>query len=148
MNNFLTYFFFFFYFLSFSFSFVSFQKRYGQTGSGKTFTISGVQERIETIANDTGGSPYDGLVPRSIRYLFECIDRARQGGGGGGGGGSGGSGGGGGSDDTTFSVRASFAEIYNEQVYDLLNLQSGPLQVRGVGIILFIILFYNHIFTS
>ena len=29
-----------------------------------------------------------------------------------------------------FSVRASFAEIYNEQVYDLLNLQSGPLQVR------------------
>ena len=29
---------------------------YGQTGSGKTFTISGVQERIETIANDTGGS--------------------------------------------------------------------------------------------
>ena len=28
------------------------------------------------------------------------------------------------------SVRASFAEIYNEQVYDLLNLQSGPLQVR------------------
>ena len=54
------------------------------------------------------------MVPRSIRYLFECIDRARQGGeypsdGG---------------DDTTFSVRASFAEIYNEQVYDLLNLQS------------------------
>ena len=24
---------------------------------------------------------------------------------------------------TTYSVRASFAEIYNEQVYDLLNLQ-------------------------
>ena len=33
-------------------------------------------------------------------------------------------------DETTYSVRASFAEIYNEQVYDLLNLQSGPLQVR------------------
>ena len=29
-----------------------------------------------------------------------------------------------------YSVRASCAEIYNEQVYDLLNLQSGPLQVR------------------
>ena len=32
--------------------------------------------------------------------------------------------------DGQHSVRASFAEIYNEQVYDLLNLQSGPLQVR------------------
>jgi hypothetical protein len=92
---------------------------YGQTGSGKTFTISGLQERIETIASDTGGTASDGLVPRSIRYLFDCISRARQ------------SGGGVGDDgQTTFSVRASFAEIYNEQVYDLLNLQSGPLQVR------------------
>ena len=88
---------------------------YGQTGSGKTFTISGHQERIETIASDTGGTSSDGLVPRSIRYLFDCISRARQGVGDG---------------ETTFSVRASFAEIYNEQVYDLLNLQSGPLQVR------------------
>ena len=52
---------------------------YGQTGSGKTFTISGHQERIENIAADTGGTPFDGLVPRSIRYLFESIARARQG---------------------------------------------------------------------
>ena len=80
---------------------------YGQTGSGKTFTISGIEERI---SDDTSGSQWDGLIPRSVRYAFERIAATQEG--------------------TTYSVRASFAEIYNEQVYDLLNLQSGPLQVR------------------
>ena len=80
---------------------------YGQTGSGKTFTISGIEERI---SDDTSGSQWDGLIPRSVRYAFERIAASQEG--------------------TTYSVRASFAEIYNEQVYDLLNLQSGPLQVR------------------
>ena len=50
---------------------------YGQTGSGKTFTISGHSERIETVATSAAGSPFDGLVPRSIRYVFESIERAR-----------------------------------------------------------------------
>ena len=81
---------------------------YGQTGSGKTFTISGIEERI---SDETSGSQWDGLIPRSVRYAFEHISKLSGNG-------------------TTYSVRASFAEIYNEQVYDLLNLQSGPLQVR------------------
>jgi kinesin family member 12 len=81
---------------------------YGQTGSGKTFTISGIEERI---SDETSGSQWDGLIPRAVRYAFENIAKVSGNG-------------------TTYSVRASFAEIYNEQVYDLLNLQSGPLQVR------------------
>ena len=62
---------------------------YGQTGSGKTFTISGIEERI---SDETSGSQWDGLIPRSVRYAFERIAASQEG--------------------TTYSVRASFAEIY------------------------------------
>ena len=48
---------------------------YGQTGSGKTFTISGIEERI---SDDTSGSQWDGLIPRSVRYAFERIEQAKR----------------------------------------------------------------------
>ena len=49
---------------------------YGQTGSGKTFTISGIEERI---SDDTSGSQWDGLIPRSVRYAFERIAASQEG---------------------------------------------------------------------
>ncbi|KAK9820703.1 hypothetical protein WJX74_009789 [Apatococcus lobatus] len=81
---------------------------YGQTGSGKTFTMSGREERIglENYAGDTD----DGIVTRAALYLFEQIQRRRDG--------------------YTYSLRASYCEIYNEGLYDLLKFTQQQLPVR------------------
>jgi hypothetical protein len=42
---------------------------YGQTGAGKTFTMMGVNYE------DTNYFELRGLIPRTLEYLFECIDR-------------------------------------------------------------------------
>ncbi|KAK9867467.1 hypothetical protein WJX84_002302 [Apatococcus fuscideae] len=81
---------------------------YGQTGSGKTFTMSGREERIglEDYAGDTD----DGIVTRAALYLFEQIGRRRDG--------------------YTYNLRASYCEIYNEGLYDLLKFTQQQLAVR------------------
>ncbi|XP_061716530.1 kinesin-like protein KIF12 isoform X1 [Cydia pomonella] len=82
---------------------------YGQTGSGKTHTLTGPPGLVER-----GASPYSeehGLVVRSFVYLFRLIhDRP----------------------ECHFILKASFLEIYNEKVIDLLNPGTArkPLQVR------------------
>ena len=85
---------------------------YGQTGSGKTY-VSGLEEKIAE-EEWTGDPATDGIIPRSLEYMFNTIHRSNadkeQG--------------------TSFTCRASYCEIYNEQVYDLLNLTSGSLAVR------------------
>ncbi|RHZ39190.1 hypothetical protein DYB31_002223 [Aphanomyces astaci] len=95
---------------------------YGQTGSGKTYSMSGLEEKLglskERTTSQDYDDPSDGLIPRSIRYLFQSVAIK--------------------SPDTTFSMKASYCEIYNEQAYDLLNAASGALNVRwndrnGVG---------------
>merc|ERR1719421_2456353 len=83
---------------------------YGQTGSGKTYSMSGMEERIEQ--EDYAGDQSEGLIPRSMRYVFEEIAAAGDDG------------------AVRYTVRASFCEIYNEQVYDLLNMSQKTLQVR------------------
>ena len=75
---------------------------YGQTGSGKTHTMFGSQ------ASDCT----DGIIPRAIEYV--CA-RARQIG----------------ASGSRCTLRGSFCEIYNEQVYDLLNPQSKLSPVDG-----------------
>lgn len=65
------------------------------------------------------GDTTDGLIPRSMRYLFQRIAALPLG--------------------VTMRVRASFYEIYNEFVYDLLAQgDRRPLQVRchSYGIVL------------
>ncbi|XP_063624421.1 kinesin-like protein KIF12 isoform X5 [Cydia splendana] len=82
---------------------------YGQTGSGKTHTLTGPPGLVER-----GASPFSkehGLVVRSFVYLFQLIqDRP----------------------ECHFILKASFLEIYNEKVIDLLNPGTArkPLQVR------------------
>ncbi|RHY56979.1 hypothetical protein DYB38_006458 [Aphanomyces astaci] len=87
---------------------------YGQTGSGKTYSMSGLEEKLglskERTTSQDFDDPSDGLIPRSIRYLFQSVAIK--------------------SPDTTFSMKASYCEIYNEQAYDLLNAASGALNVR------------------
>eukprot|EP00941_MAST-03F_sp_MAST-3F-sp1_P002382 g2382.t1 len=78
---------------------------YGQTGSGKTYTMTGPVE-------DSKENSFEkrGLVPRSFRYIFDRISSNKK--------------------EAKFSIRASYYEIYNENVYDLLNLTLEPLPIR------------------
>jgi kinesin family protein 3/17 len=64
---------------------------YGQTGTGKTFTMEG--SRYE-------GSELRGIIPRSFEHIFSHISRTS---------------------DMQFLVRASYLEIYQEEIRDLLD---------------------------
>ncbi|CAG7709471.1 unnamed protein product [Allacma fusca] len=68
---------------------------YGQTGTGKTFTMEG--ERSETAVN-WSQDPMAGIVPRALGQLFDEL-RAQN---------------------AEFTIRVSFLELYNEELYDLL----------------------------
>ncbi|EGZ06638.1 hypothetical protein PHYSODRAFT_530869 [Phytophthora sojae] len=91
---------------------------YGQTGSGKTYSMSGLdellagtgsrEERMGVSNNSLENS--DGLIPRALKHLFALLEQAPV--------------------DVKTVVRASYCEIYNEQVFDLLNPGSGALNVR------------------
>ena len=58
------------------------------------------------------GDSDDGIVARSLDYLFKQAARRS------------------GSDGCRYSLRVSFAEIYNEQIYDLIRFDKKPLQVE------------------
>ncbi|XP_045782885.1 protein claret segregational-like [Maniola jurtina] len=64
---------------------------YGQTGSGKTYTMEG----------GCGVEQY-GIIPRAINMIFTCMDDLKRMG-------------------WDLTIKASFLEIYNEIIYDLLN---------------------------
>ncbi|TRY85885.1 hypothetical protein DNTS_011911 [Danionella cerebrum] len=81
---------------------------YGQTGSGKTFTMLGPSEL------DTFSDELRGVIPRSFEYLFFLINREVEQSGG----------------TKSFLCKCSFIEIYNEQIYDLLDSVSSSLFLR------------------
>jgi hypothetical protein len=66
-----------------------------EQGSGKTHTMVGVLD-------DAGCGPDAGIIPRVIESLFSEAERAADSG-------------------TSVAVRVSFAELYNEEVGDLLD---------------------------
>ncbi|XP_044268869.1 kinesin-like protein KIF12 isoform X2 [Tribolium madens] len=82
---------------------------YGQTGSGKTHTLTGPPGLFGV--RPAPFSDKHGLVFRSFLYLFELIQQKT---------------------DVHFVLKASYLEIYNEKVIDLLNPGSArkPLAVR------------------
>ena len=69
---------------------------YGQTGTGKTFTMEGLGAIRGAWEND----PHAGIIPRSISDLFDGLRM---------------------SEAVEFSVRVSFLELYNEEIFDLLS---------------------------
>lgn len=83
---------------------------YGQTGSGKTFTMEG----------GPGGDPQvEGLIPRAMRHLFSVAQEM-------------------GGQGWTYRFVASYVEIYNETVRDLLatgcrKSQAGECEIRRTG---------------
>uniref|UniRef100_A0A9J7XBD9 Kinesin motor domain-containing protein n=1 Tax=Cyprinus carpio carpio TaxID=630221 RepID=A0A9J7XBD9_CYPCA len=81
---------------------------YGQTGSGKTFTMLGPSEL------DNFSDELRGVIPRSFEYLFFLINREVERSGG----------------LKSFLCKCSFIEIYNEQIYDLLDSVSTSLFLR------------------
>ncbi|XP_056596432.1 kinesin-like protein KIF15-A isoform X2 [Triplophysa dalaica] len=81
---------------------------YGQTGSGKTFTMLGPSE-VDNFSDELRG-----VIPRSFEYLFFLIHREVEKSGG----------------MKSFLCKCSFIEIYNEQIYDLLDSVSTSLFLR------------------
>ncbi|CAH1784140.1 unnamed protein product [Owenia fusiformis] len=79
---------------------------YGQTGTGKTFTMEG--ERSNNMTCSWEEDPLAGIIPRSLHQLFERLNKQ----------------------DIEFSMRISYIELYNEELYDLLNSSEEPLRLR------------------
>ena len=76
---------------------------YGQTGTGKTFTMEGFTYNSNDILR--------GIIPRSIEEIFNYIELFSK-------------------NDTKFMVRASYLQIYNEGISDLLKPEKSNLQIR------------------
>merc|ERR1719317_1122846 len=70
---------------------------YGQTGSGKTFTMEG---------SEGGEEENQGMIPRTIRQIFEAQQRLKE-------------------KKWEYKLQASFLEIYNEEIRDLLAADSS-----------------------
>jgi kinesin family protein 3/17 len=76
---------------------------YGQTGAGKTHTMEGYPDPPEMR----------GLIPNTFRHIFQAISMNKT-------------------DGKQFLVRASYLEIYNEEVHDLLveHKKNGKAEVK------------------
>ncbi|KAJ3114015.1 Kinesin-like protein kif3a [Phlyctochytrium bullatum] len=73
---------------------------YGQTGTGKTFSMEGVRDVPELR----------GIIPNAFEHIFAQIQASPP--------------------TTQYLVRASYLEIYNEEIRDLLNPKAGKLEVK------------------
>mmetsp|Transcript_8306 Transcript_8306/g.16664 ORF Transcript_8306/g.16664 Transcript_8306/m.16664 type:complete len:979 (-) Transcript_8306:23-2959(-) len=80
---------------------------YGQTGTGKTYTMEGF-----TMGNQQGGAVEDrGIIPRAIEQIFGHIQQNA-------------------SPTMRYLVRASYLQIYNETICDLLKPERKNLAIR------------------
>ncbi|CAJ0605166.1 unnamed protein product [Cylicocyclus nassatus] len=68
---------------------------YGQTGTGKTYTMEGGSGKYDSYQED----PTTGIIPRAVEHIFEELAK---------------------SSTEEYSVRISYLELYNEELYDLL----------------------------
>ncbi|XP_018614657.1 kinesin-like protein KIF27 [Scleropages formosus] len=77
---------------------------YGQTGSGKTYTI-GAGHFVSSAEEERG------IIPRAVQDIFQCISEKHN---------------------MDFSVKASYIEVYKEELRDLLELEtySKDIQIR------------------
>eukprot|EP01038_Epipyxis_sp_PR26KG_P010531 gene10531-14148_t len=82
---------------------------YGATGAGKTHTMLG-----NTRADDASSNGEAGIIPNAVKDLFDGIETKKKCAGFG----------------ETWQVTLSYVEVYNEQVYDLLEPTGKVLSVR------------------
>ena len=76
---------------------------YGQTGTGKTYTMEGFSYDYT--------SQKKGLIPRAIENIFKYIENNSN-------------------SDTTFIIRVTYLQIYNESIDDLLKSEKKHLSIR------------------
>ncbi|XP_078049062.1 kinesin-like protein Klp61F [Augochlora pura] len=79
---------------------------YGQTGTGKTYTMEGFDNN--PMLNWQADSNV-GIIPRALSHLFDELRILEV---------------------QEYSVRVSFLELYNEEVYDLLSVNDGAAKIR------------------
>jgi centromeric protein E len=91
---------------------------YGQTSSGKTYTMQGAG----SIQEGAGGAEGGGVVHMAATDIFNHIEKQQQQ--------SSSSSKDGGGGRRVYTVRASFLEIYNEEVRDLLSTTNEALPIR------------------
>ena len=92
---------------------------YGQTGSGKTYTVMGPLGG-RTSGNSSECAPSDGLIPRRCLDLFRPDGLFGE------------------TDCSTVVIKASYVELYNETIQDLLAPEgrvplSAPSSDRKIG---------------
>ncbi|CAI2310103.1 unnamed protein product [Caenorhabditis sp. 36 PRJEB53466] len=68
---------------------------YGQTGTGKTFTMEGGRTDVKSSHDD----PTTGIIPRAVEDIFEQLETLGC---------------------EEYSLRVSYVELYNEELFDLL----------------------------
>lgn len=78
---------------------------YGQTGTGKTFTMEG-EHTNEIMSWDE--DPLLGIIPRCVNHLFDEL-RIQK---------------------VEFTMRVSFLELYNEELFDLLSAHDDMSKLR------------------
>ncbi|XP_045137999.1 kinesin-like protein KIF11 [Portunus trituberculatus] len=78
---------------------------YGQTGTGKTFTMEG--ERVPD-ATTWEEDPLAGIIPRCVNHLFDELRMQK----------------------VEFTMRVSFLELYNEELFDLLSAHDDFSKLR------------------
>jgi kinesin family protein 11 len=82
---------------------------YGQTGTGKTFTMEGGEMQNEAgIRWDS--DPTIGIIPRALAQIFDTLREQ--------------------ADSLEYSVRVSFLELYNEEIFDLLSAHDDTSRLR------------------
>ena len=82
---------------------------YGQTGTGKTFTMEGGEKRgIAGVSWDS--DPTSGIIPRALAQILDTLKEQ--------------------SDQLEYSVKISFLELYNEEIFDLLSSVDDTSKLR------------------
>ncbi|XP_012145367.1 kinesin-like protein Klp61F isoform X2 [Megachile rotundata] len=79
---------------------------YGQTGTGKTFTMEGINsDPTLHWQSDTSA----GMIPRSLSHLFDKLHLLET---------------------REYTIRVSFLELYNEDLFDLLSVNDDCSKIR------------------
>lgn len=91
---------------------------YGQTGTGKSFTMEGLSylnNKVKDISNSNAYYNYNhgslGIIPRCIENIFKYIESPSN-------------------NKSKFIVRASYLQIYNDSVSDLISTHNSNLLIR------------------